>query len=58
MILHVITGMLCLFLFGRMLFLFKALGDKEKQNSPILKELLTLLGLTALLPFILSLFAH
>ncbi|MCE2756316.1 MAG: hypothetical protein LW818_10085 [Ignavibacteriae bacterium] len=58
MILHVITGMLCLFLFGRMLFLFKSLGDKEKQNSPILKELLTLLGLTALLPFILSLFAH
>jgi len=58
MILHVITGILCLFLFGRMLFLFKALGDKEHHNSPILKELLTLLGITALLPFILSLFAH
>jgi hypothetical protein len=58
MTLHEITGMLCLFLFGRMLFLFKSLGDKQKQNSPILKELLTLLGLTALLPFILSLFAH
>lgn len=58
MILHVITGMLCLFLFGRMLYLFKLLGDREKQNSPILKELLTLLGLTALLPFILSIFAH
>jgi hypothetical protein len=58
MILHVITGILCLFLFGRMLYLFKALGDKEKQNAPILKELLTLLGITALLPFLLSLFAH
>ena len=58
MILHVITGILCLVLFGRMLFLFKALGDNQSINTPILKELLFLLGATALLPFILSLFAH
>ena len=58
MILHVITGILCLFLFGRMLFLFKSLGDTQQHNTPIVKELLTLLGLTALMPFILSLFAH
>lgn len=58
MILHVITGILCLFLFGRMLFLFKSLGDTQQHNTPIVKELLTLLGLTALLPFILSLFVH
>jgi len=58
MILHVITGNLCLFLFGRMLFLFKSLGDTQQHNTSIVKELLTLLGLTALLPFILSLFAH
>ncbi|MFN4766667.1 MAG: hypothetical protein ACK5F4_03285 [Ignavibacteria bacterium] len=58
MILHVITGMLCLYLFGRMLYLFKSLGDSSKENTPILRELLLLLGITALLPFVLSLFAH
>ncbi|MFN5006307.1 MAG: hypothetical protein ACK5GO_02315 [Ignavibacteria bacterium] len=58
MILHVITGILCLFLFGRMLYLFKALGDSSKENTPILRELLLLLGITAFLPFALSLFAH
>ncbi|MFN5095414.1 MAG: hypothetical protein ACK5ET_08270 [Ignavibacteria bacterium] len=58
MILHVITGMLCLYLFGRMLYLFKSLGDSSKENTPIFRELLLLLGITALLPFALSLFAH
>gem|GEM_PF-636656 len=58
MILHVITGILCLFLFSLMLYLFKALGDSSKENTPILRELLLLLGITAFLPFALSLFAH
>ncbi len=57
MILHVITGILCLFLFGRMLYLFKALGDSSEENAPKMRELL-LLGLTASLPFALSLCAH
>jgi hypothetical protein len=58
MILHVITGILCLVLFGRMLFLFKALGDSSEENAPKMRELLLLLGITASLPFALSLFAH
>jgi len=58
MILHVITGILCLLLFGRMLFLFKSLGDSSVENAPKMKELLFLLGITVFLPFALSLFAH
>ncbi|MFM8839565.1 MAG: hypothetical protein ACKOFB_00480 [bacterium] len=58
MMLHVITGFLCLILFGRMLIVFKSLGDSKEINVPKIKELLILLGITAFLPFGLSLCAH
>ncbi len=51
---HLFVGVMCLFLFGRMLILFKRLGVGAKPR--VLRELIILFMITFIMPFLTAYF--
>lgn len=58
MIFHIIIGLFCIAGFGRLLILFKRLGNSEFDRKKTIRELIVLSVLLFVSPLILSLFVN